>query len=208
MNKNDLKKVVKERILNQKNAIQTKRPIEYKKEAEKFFEDHFPKQAEYHANEAAKHLEKWSTEFKREFCGIFDMHGMRTAMGYVNRSRDAAYALIEEALSDAAWGRDPFTATNRHHWLKESPMHDDFKEPCERMRLQFHQSLKDLSVLENELLSVITAAKSAKVAAEALKDLGIEMDIPEAKKVQSNLPAVVKLSVDANLFNKSVAKAN
>lgn len=205
MNKNELKKVVKERIYNQKAAIQNVKWDEVQKMAKQFFDDHFPVEAEKASVKALFHMDEWQRHFRKEFGSTRDMHGMGSAMSYINNSQDATFNLVRGALKLASSGTDPLTSIS-HYWLRESPLKNDFLELCAEVKAKFHDSMSDLNKLEFELLSVISAAKSAKVAHEQLEELGITLDVPEAKKVQSNLPAVVKLSVDPKLFNKDVAK--
>lgn len=204
MNKIDMKKVVKGRIANQKAAIRKQKWDEVKKIAQGFFKEHKPKKAERFADLALANMEQWEANFKQEFGSTQDMHGMRTALSYINRSQDATFELVYKALEMASNGDDPLQSNN-HYWLRTSPFQKEFLELCAEVKKKYFDSLRDLNKLENEMLAVITSAKTAKAAHEQLDGLGITMDVPEAKAVQSNLPAVVKLSVDPTLFNKDVA---
>lgn len=206
MNKIDMKKVVKDRIFNQIAAINKNKWDEIKKTAQVFFKDHKPKKAERFADLALANLEQWELNFKQEFGTTQDMHGMRSAIAYINQSQDKTFELIQNALELAAQGTDPLQST-RHYWLRTSPFQKEFLELCAEVKAKYYDRVNDLHKLENELLAVVTSAKSAKAAWEQLDALGITLDVPEAKRVQSNLPAVVKLSVDPTLFNKDVAKS-
>jgi hypothetical protein len=206
MNKIDMKKVVKDRIYNQIQAINKNKWDEIRKMAQVFFKEHKPKKAERFADLALANLEQWEANFKQEFGTTQDMHGMRSAMSYINQSQDKTFELINRALELAANGSDPLQSTS-HYWLRTSPFQKEFLELCAEVKKMYHDRIRDLHKLENEMLAVITSAKSAKAAAEQLDGLGITMEVPEAKRVQSNLPAVVKLSVDPTLFNKDVAKS-
>lgn len=206
MNKIDMKKVVKDRIANQIAAINKNKWADIRKMAQVFFKEHKPKMAERFADLALANMEQWEAKFKQEFGGTQDMHQMRTVISYINQSQDKTFELINRALELAANGSDPLQSTN-HYWLRTSPFQKEFLELCAEVKKKYHDSIRDLHKLENEMLAVITSAKSAKAAHEQLDGLGITLDVPEAKRVQSNLPAVVKLSVDPTLFNKDVAKS-
>lgn len=206
MNKIDMKKVVKDRIGNQKRAISSKRVDAINKMARDFYNSHKPVRSEYYVNEALKNLTNWEVHFEKEFGGIDRMYNMSSAISYLNGSSDYNYDLIRSAIISAANNTDPFSSYD-HRWLRESPFKDEIAEVFAEAKKEFYDKPRDLDKLELELLSVITSAKNAKVAAEQLEELGITLDVPEAKKVVSTLPAVVKLSVDATLFNKDVAKS-
>lgn len=208
MNKNDIKRVIKQRIENQKNEVSNARQNVISKAAKDLFHEIYSAEDLQTLNTAGTEYLATLKSFNNTVGNIINMTGNPYAFNAVKSLEEQLYRNIKDILWKAHYidwtSRDVSRYIESYH---ESQV-PKIKEAFEAIYEADYVRRANLNKLETELLSIVTSSKTAVIALETLKELGIEFDIPEAKTVTSNLPAVVALSVSPELFNKSLTTNN
>lgn len=208
MNKNEIKRVIKERIQNQKQKVLDGRQDFITKAARELFHKIYSAEDLQTINSAG---ESYLAAIKSFKSTIGNLMGI-TGHGYAFNAIKIMESLLYDHIKDILWVAHYADWTSRDASRRIEQYHEDqvpvIKEVFEMIYEADFVKRQNLNKLETELLAIVTSSKTAATALKTLKDLGIEFDIPEAKKVASNLPAVVTLSVSPELFNVSLTTNN
>lgn len=204
MNKNELKKLVKERIQNQIATLESTKFNETKKQARELYNKIFTRDVQYDLNKAVQDFKEVLAKYKGNIGSFYKTSGNFYWMGRMEKFVDTYQEDLERILQ-CAWGNDWTSAAVTRRVEGYSPeARAVIKEYHAKIYDKYHVQRTQLEKMEVELIAIITASKTAAAAVDTLKDMGINLDIPEAKKVTPMLPAVVKLTVDTKLFNESL----
>ncbi|WP_342416252.1 hypothetical protein NST83_01105 [Paenibacillus sp. FSL R10-2782] len=207
MNKNDLKKVIKSRIANQKEALEESRPTGLLT-AQRFFKQHAPHIKFTVIDDHVDSIDHIGDELAKQFYTVNDSEysGFGGALSALRNTQSRVVDALSSVFDFAAANGSSWKTDYQLRKFLNYPISKEIEAIADDLTTKYYDQRVALDKLELELLSVVTAAKSAKAATETLDELGITLDIPEAKQVQSNLPAVVQLSVPTTLFNKDIKK--
>lgn len=207
MNKNDLKKLIKTRIANQKEALKASMPSNVAV-AHQFYQDHAPKKLIADITDRVDSIRALGNKIEQTFCRVNKntYSGFGSAVSTLENIDDSIKNRLAAVFHTAMWNGASWKTGSSFNDLMNYPIREKLEARADELTAQFYDQQKALDKLELELLAVVTAAKNAAKAMEALDELGITLDIPEAKEVKSNLPAVVSLSVSTTLFNKDIKK--
>lgn len=208
MNKNELKQLVKVRIKNQISTIDSVKHQEAKKEAEKLFNNIFTKEVQDDLDTAVTVFKKSVGKYNTTIGSIKDIGDNYYMFDQLNRFVTRCGVAIENLMQHALgsdW-TDRFVSRRVEGFSPE--VRENIKASYEHIYNTYYVRKRQLEKMEAELIAIIQSSKTAAKAAEALTEMGIKLDIPEAKPTVAMLPAVVKLTVDTKLFNEPLTTEN
>lgn len=197
MNKNTVKKFIKDRIKEKRVKLQASLNSIAAKLANEFME----KYADYKKAEAAEaFFTQYEAALAEAMGPIFPQSygNYSTGRRYVTNSYNTIESILRFDLEKAAEkGPLNYNVTNNQGRMSKEA-YNDFVSFAKRAHESYGLKLESYDKLETELLGVVAAAPSAKDAIAALTELGIDMtDLKDPPK----LPAVVQVTQPVCLFN-------